>query len=143
MREVRRADTAQPFVFDWDPVSLEPLDNLVHPCGVPGQHDVRQQGVRAGNRLHLVAAPAALRRHLARVHGALKLMHRLATVQQSVDLAAEVIDGDVVAQEHGSQQSAQMFRSPVQWIPLSGRSESLQRQRGGYTSRADRRRQAQ
>lgn len=43
MREVRRADTAQPFVFDWDPVSLEPLDNLVHPCGVPGQHDVRQQ----------------------------------------------------------------------------------------------------
>ena len=53
MREVRRADAAQPVVLDWDPVSLEPLDHLVHREGVPGEHDVRKQGVRAGDRLHL------------------------------------------------------------------------------------------
>ena len=64
-------------------------------------------------------------------------MHRLATVQQGMDLAAEVLDSDVVAQEHRSQQPAQVLRRPVQWIPLGSRPEALQCQRGGDTSRAD------
>lgn len=45
------------------------------------------------------------------------MAHRLATVQQGVDLAAGVFDGDLVAQEDGSKRSAQVLRSSVQWIP--------------------------
>lgn len=100
VRELRLADAAQPFVFDWDAVAPEPPDRLMHPGGVPGQLDVRQQGVRAGDRLHLFTPVATFGRHLARVHRALQLVHGFAAVQQGMDLAAEVLDGDVAAQEY-------------------------------------------
>jgi hypothetical protein len=52
-------------------------------------------------------------------------MHRLAAIEQGVDLEPEVLDGDVVAQEHGSQQSGSavivgrwsMLSAPMSILP--------------------------
>jgi hypothetical protein len=67
---------------------------------------------------------------VAGVYNPLQLLNRFPSAEQHMNLAAEVLDGDVVAQENASQQSANMFGSPVRRIALGGAAEKTQREVG-------------
>ena len=77
---------------------------VIHSDRVLGSHYVGQKSVRARDRLHLITSPSALGWQLAGVDNPLQLMNRLAAGEQRMDLATEVLDGDVVAQENASEQ---------------------------------------
>jgi hypothetical protein len=63
--EVRRPDPAQPVFLDSDAFAFKPRYDAVHALGVPGQHDVGQQRMRARDGRHLWWTPATLRCNLS------------------------------------------------------------------------------
>ena len=54
LREVRRPHLPNPILFDPVAVALEPRHDAAHATRVPGQHDVGQQRVDAGDCRHLL-----------------------------------------------------------------------------------------
>lgn len=84
MLEMHRPEPAQPSVFDHHALLSPAVHHRLHVSGVPGDHDVGQQSVRALDGDEFVTPAAALGREPAVVDGALQLMNRLASVEQGV-----------------------------------------------------------
>lgn len=104
---------------------LELFDRPAHPVRVPSQHSVRRQAVRARDHLRRLPAPGHVLAALCPstrcgVGGA-----PTRSIQESVDLAVEVLAGDVGAQEVRSQQAAKEVRAPVEWISSGGQFKAL------------------
>jgi hypothetical protein len=77
MQGVRQSDPPQPVRLDPDTVTIEARHDAVHAIHVPGQHNVGQQRVSAGDGRHLVPPSAMRGGHLAAMIGALQLVDRL------------------------------------------------------------------
>ena len=77
------------------------------------------------------------------VHGALQQMHRLAAVQQRVHFAAELRDGEVVAQKNGTQELSQFVSGRVHRVPPGGAAQACDGFRSREAALADGGEQAQ
>lgn len=88
------------------PFSPEPFDCLVNLLC-----NARLAGVAVifSFRCSWSAGPSALGRQLAGVDNPLQLVNRFASAEQRVDLAAEVLDGDGVAQAFATWGAARVF----------------------------------
>ena len=99
MLEMHWPEPVQPGVFDDHGLLAPAFHHRLHSSGVPGDHDVRQEGVRAREGNELVTPTAPLGREPSVVDRMLQLMNRLASVEQGVQFPSEVRVGEVVAQE--------------------------------------------
>ena len=81
VREVCGSDPAKPVVLHRQAGGPETGNNAVHAAGVPGEHDVREQGVRPGNGHHLLRAPSPVLRYLPAVDCTLEWMSRFAAAE--------------------------------------------------------------
>jgi len=117
---MHRSKPAQPFVLDVQAFLSPTVDHGLHARGVPGVHDVAEEGMRTGDSNEFVLTPAALWRNASIVDGPLQLVDRLAAVEQGVQFSPEVWIGEVVAQEHRSEKPSKLVGRATTTVTLGG-----------------------
>ena len=115
------------------------LHHILHIAGVPGQQDVREKCVCAGNHMHLLLPMTSMDRNFLGVDRPLQVTDRFAARQQRVQFAPEVPDGDVVAQKDAAEQPSQMSGRLASRVGFACRAQPPQSQRSADPPGANRR----
>ena len=92
---------------------------------IPGHHAVRHESEGSGSRNQFLRPSTASRWQRLRADLPLQRVDRFATFEHLVYGAAEVRQGEIVTQIHGTQQLPERMPGSIDAIPASDRAEPL------------------
>jgi hypothetical protein len=124
-------------------VPVCPACRLIVLIGIPGDDSICEQRESTGDCGHLLARPAATRRDLACVDGALQCVHGFDLAEKSLDFLPEGRSSEIVTQEYRSFELSQGFTRIVNRHADRRRAVPLNRPDGAAPSGLRRRGESQ